>query len=138
MSYKPVASLPLHFFLLSSLRKRSYPHTVIHLPARPAGLARKNCRWRNILKDVHPFGASFCWSARLCSVFYHAKVRLVNILLQHRLQFTGVRPILIGHLDSLNQSAKSLQALVIYLLHTEIESRNKWFPFGFLREVFSD
>ena len=53
--------------------------SVIHLPARPAGLARKNRRWRKILKLVHPFGASFCRSARLCSVFYHTKVRLVNI-----------------------------------------------------------
>ena len=75
-------------------------------------------------------------SARLRSMFYHKKVRLVNIILQHRLQFVGVRPILIGHLDSLNQSVKSLQALVIYSLHTEIESRNKWFLFGVLKRGF--
>ena len=45
----------------------------------------------------------------------------------------GVRAILIGRLDSLNQSA-----LATYSLHTEIESRNKWLLFGVLREIFSD
>ena len=59
----------------------THDSAVIHLPARSAGLARKNRRWRKILKDVHPFGASFCRLARLRSVFYHTKVRLVTILL---------------------------------------------------------